>query len=217
MSKKREEPREWPSACITAVSPSRQLPSLIPHRVVVPLADYFVYSNETDGAVHINPNSPAWFRWLDGLTSFSFSGKDGDFLASKQIPAKPGQPAHWMASQQWEEKEYTRDLGQTANLTTSFLEEVAADMEAEVSEKEIGGTGEGDLIYPFLPAWKEPDKRGWNSIRYQCLLTHQQHSHDEKLSGLEPLQGFITSSWEDEGDQFGPWPERKGPWTKSQA
>lgn len=166
MSKKREEPREWPCACITAVSPSRQLPSLIPHRVAVPPADYFVYSNETDGAVSIDPDSPEWFHWLDGLTSFSFSGKDGDFLASKQIPTKPGEPTHWIASQQWEGKEYKRDLGQTEGLTTSYLEEVAYDIELEVSENEIGGTGEGDLIYPFLPAWKERNnKRGWNSIR----------------------------------------------------
>ena len=166
MRKKREEPREFPSACITAMSPNRRLLKPIDPRFATPPADYFLYSNETDDAVYIDPDSPEWFRWLDGLTSFSFSGKDGDFIASKQISTRTGEPAHWMASQQWEDKEYKRDIGQTANLTTSYLEEVAYDIELEVSENEIGGTGEGDLIYPFLPAWKERDhKRGWNSIR----------------------------------------------------
>jgi hypothetical protein len=132
-----------------------------------------LYSNETNDTVWVNPDSPEWFRWLDGLTSFEFDGQDGDFVASKQTSNKPGQAAHWMACQQLADKEYTRDLGQTANLTTSFLEVVAADLEAEVSSKETGGTGEGDLIYPFLAPWKGPSKRGWKSICYQCLLTHQ--------------------------------------------
>lgn len=210
MRKKREEHVELNSACVRAMYPNRQLPRLVGSKLGRPLPDYFLYSNETDDTVWVDPDSPEWFGWLDGLSSFSFSGRDGDFVASKRSPNRPGEPVHWIASQQWEDKEYKRDLGQTENLTTSYLEEIAADIEAEVSEKEIGGTGEGDLIRLFLPAWKGPNKRGWNSIRYQCLLTHQQYSRDERLSDLEPLQGLIASSWEDEGDQFGPW-------TKSQA
>jgi hypothetical protein len=176
MRKKREEPREWPSACITAVSPNRRLLKPVDPRLASPPADYFVYSNETDDTVWVDPDSPEWFRWLDELTSFAFSGKEGEFLASKRTPISPEEPTHWIASQQWENKEYKRDLGQTENLTTSYLEEVAADIEAEVSEKEIGGTGEGDLIQLFLPAWKGPSKRGWKSIRYQCRMPHQMPS-----------------------------------------
>lgn len=174
MIKKREEPVGLHTACITALSPSRRLPRRVDPKFTSPPVTYFLYSNETDDTVQVNPDSPEWFHWLDGLTSFEFDGQDGDFTASKQTSNKPGEATHWIASQQLADKEYTRDLGQTANLTISFLEEVAADLEAEVSSKERGGTGEGDLIYPFLAAWKEPDKRGWKSIRYQCLLTCQQ-------------------------------------------
>jgi hypothetical protein len=174
MRKKREEPVGLHTACITALSPSRRLPRLVNPRFVSPPVTYSLYSNQTNDTVWVNPDSPEWFRWLDGLTSFEFDGQDGDFTASKQTSKKSGKAAYWIASQQWGDKEYTRDLGQTANLTTSFLEEIAADLEAEVSEKEIGGTGEGDLIYLFLPAWKGPGKRGWKSIRYRCLLTYQQ-------------------------------------------
>ena len=174
MRRKREESVELHSACITALSPSRRLPRRVNPRFASPPVTYSLYSNETDDGVWVDPDSPEWFRWLDGLTSFEFDGQDGDFTASKQISGKPGEPACWIASQQWGDKEYTRYLGQTTNLTTSYLEEIAADLEAEVSEKEIGGTGEGDLIYLFLPAWKGPDKRGWKSIHYRCLLTSQQ-------------------------------------------
>jgi len=171
---KREKPIGLHTACIRAVSPNRRLPRLTGPKGGRILPDYFLYSNETGDTVWIDPNSPEWFCWLDGLTSFDFDGRDGDFVASKQSPNSSGEPAHWIASQQWGDKEYKRDLGQTENLTTFYLEEVAADIEAEVSEKEIGGTGEGDLIHLFLPAWKGPDKRRWNSISYQCLLTYQQ-------------------------------------------
>src|SRR5215469_6497316 len=138
MRKKREEPREWPTALIRAVSPNRRLLRRVNSQPRSPSPGYFVYSNETHDTVWIDPDSPEWFHWLEELTSFDFDGKDGDFTAYKQSPKRPGEPTHWIASQQWGEKEYTRDLGQTANLTTSFLEEVAADMEAEVSEKERG-------------------------------------------------------------------------------
>jgi hypothetical protein len=174
MRKKREEPVGLHTACISAVSPNRQLPRrTYPSREHRPRPRYFLYSNETNDTVSVDPNSPEWFRWLDGLTSFEFDGQDGDCEVTKQLPSKSGEPAHWIASQQWGDKEYTRYLGQTANLTTFYLEEVAADIEAEISEKEIGGTGEGDLIFLFLPAWKGPDKRGWSSSRYRCFLTHQ--------------------------------------------
>jgi hypothetical protein len=171
MRKKREEPVELHTACISVVSPNRRLlRHADPSREPRPQPDYFLYSNETNDTVSLDPNSAEWFRWLDGLTSFEFDGQDGDCEVTKQLPSKPGEPAHWIASQQWGDKEYKRYLGQTANLTTSYLEEVAADIEAEVSEKEIGGTGEGDLICLFLPACKGPDQRGWSSIRYRCFL-----------------------------------------------
>ena len=174
MRKRREEPIELHTACIRAVSPNRQLPRLTGPRGGRLLPDYFLYCNETNDTLWwVDPNSPEWFCWLDGLTSFDFDGKDGDFTASKRPPNRPGEVAHWIASQQWGNKEYKRDLGQTENLTTFYLEEVAADIEAEISEKEIGGTGERDLIHLFVPAWKGPDKRAWKSISYRCVLTRQ--------------------------------------------
>lgn len=173
MMKKREEPVELHSACISALSPSRRLPRRVNPRFTSPPVTYSLYSNQTDDTVWVNPDSPEWFRWLDGLTCFEFDGQDGDFIAFKQTSNKPGEAAHWIACQQLADKEYTRDLGPTANLTTFFLEEVAADLETSASSKEREGTGEGDLIYPFLAPWKGPDKRGWKSIRYRCLLTYQ--------------------------------------------
>jgi len=93
MMKKREELIGLHTACIRAVSPSRRLPRLTGPKGGRILPDYFLYSNETDDTVWVDPDTPEWFCWLDGLTSFDFDGRDGDFVAYKQSPNSLGEPA----------------------------------------------------------------------------------------------------------------------------
>jgi len=46
--------------------------------------DYELYQTRDRGALNIVPDSPAWFAWLDQVSSFAFSGKSGHFTARKE-------------------------------------------------------------------------------------------------------------------------------------
>jgi len=40
---------------------------------------------EEEDEIWVTPDSPEWFDWLDGLSSFFFDGKDGDFTATARM------------------------------------------------------------------------------------------------------------------------------------
>jgi hypothetical protein len=164
------------TASITQIATANGLLRVMQPQQAETSSCYVLWSEEQE--VRVTPNSAEWFGWLDGLTSFDFDGKDGDFTAFKETSKKEDEPAHWIAYQKWEDREYKRDLGATSQLTTSYLEEIAADLEEEVATKEIGGTGEGDLRILYMPAWKDTESKWcWNRVRkrtYHCLLTLEQ-------------------------------------------
>lgn len=137
----------------------------------IPLA-YFLESEQ--GEIWLTPNSAEWFDWLNGLASFEFDGVGGDFTACKETPNNSEEAVRWIAFQKWGDNEYQRDLGATNQLTTSYLEAVAIDLEDEVAAHETGGTGASDLHMPYAFTWKKTQSK-WSrkTIRqrtYQCRL-----------------------------------------------
>jgi hypothetical protein len=137
------------------------------------------YYVEVEGKeMRVTPNTTAWFDWLDGLSHFDFDGEEGDFMAQKKVPQKPGEASHWVASRQWGGRSFQRDLGETSQLSMAHLEEIARDFEEAITPDDAGGTGEGDLRIPYVPThWKRREgRRQWKYFRrrtYRCSINDQ--------------------------------------------
>ena len=71
----------------------------------------------------IVPDSPAWFAWLDQVSSFAFSGKSGHYTARKE--AKQRGDRYWYAYLATGEQLTKKYLGKTADLTLARLEHIA--------------------------------------------------------------------------------------------
>ena len=46
-------------------------------------AAYELYQTRDRGVLKIAPESPAWFAWLEQVSSFAFSGQSGRYTARK--------------------------------------------------------------------------------------------------------------------------------------
>ena len=77
----------------------------------------------TEGCSRIVPDSPAWFAWLDQVSSFAFSGKVGHYTARKE--AKQRGDRYWYAYLAMGEQLSKKYLGKTADLTLARLEHIA--------------------------------------------------------------------------------------------
>ncbi|HEX6555398.1 MAG TPA: LuxR C-terminal-related transcriptional regulator [Ktedonobacteraceae bacterium] len=81
-------------------------------------------SEGRDGSsLDIVPESPAWFDWLDQVSSFAFLGKSGHFTARKE--AKQRGDRYWSAYLTTGEQLTKKYLGKTADLTLARLEHIA--------------------------------------------------------------------------------------------
>ena len=56
---------------------------------------YELYETRDREGLRIVPESPAWFAWLDQVSSFAFSGKSGHYTARKE--AKQRGDRYWSA------------------------------------------------------------------------------------------------------------------------
>jgi LuxR family maltose regulon positive regulatory protein len=56
---------------------------------------YELYQTRDRGTLGIVPESPAWFAWLDQVSSFAFVGKGGHYTARKE--AKQRGDRYWSA------------------------------------------------------------------------------------------------------------------------
>ena len=84
--------------------------------------DYFIY-DPVGGGQDFVPDSPEWFLWLAGQTSFHFTGKSEHFTA-RQERKQRGQ-TYWYAYLKARKVRHKRYLGPTRNLTLAKLEETA--------------------------------------------------------------------------------------------
>ncbi len=90
---------------------------------------YELYETRDRGVLKIAPESPAWFAWLDQVSSFAFAGKSGHYTARKE--AKQRGARYWyayLATGQLLTKKY---LGKSVDLILDRLEQVARVLSAD--------------------------------------------------------------------------------------
>src|SRR5262252_5898761 len=111
---------------------------------------YELYQTRDREALRIVPDSPAWFAWLDQVSSFAFVGKSGHYTARKE--AKQRGDRYWsayLATSQHLSKKY---LGKTSNLTLARLEQVAGVLAAEQAASRLAGQEPPPLLSPASTA-----------------------------------------------------------------
>jgi LuxR family maltose regulon positive regulatory protein len=77
----------------------------------------------------IVPDSPAWFAWLEQVSSFAFSGKRGHYTARKEARQRGGR--YWYAYLAEGEQLSKRYLGKSADLSLARLEHIAGMLRAQ--------------------------------------------------------------------------------------
>ncbi len=107
---------------------------------------YELYQTRDRGVLTIAPDSPAWFAWLDQVSSFAFVGKSGHFTARKE--AKQRGDRYWSAYLTTGEQLTKKYLGKTADLALARLERIAEVLDAD----QIISRPPGQARTQFLPA-----------------------------------------------------------------
>ncbi|HEX6551571.1 MAG TPA: LuxR C-terminal-related transcriptional regulator [Ktedonobacteraceae bacterium] len=118
---------------------------------------YELYQTRDRGVLNILPESPAWFAWLDQVTSFAFVGKSGHYTARKE--ARQRGDRYWSAYLATGEHLTKKYLGKTANLTLARLEQVAGVLEAEQIASRLAGQKTPPLLPPASVAQMPPTER----------------------------------------------------------
>ena len=72
---------------------------------------------------------PAWFAWLDSVSSFAFHGLSGSYTARKETKQRGA--LYWYAYRKTQGKLAKKYLGKTADLTLARLEDVAGVLYAD--------------------------------------------------------------------------------------
>jgi LuxR family maltose regulon positive regulatory protein len=84
---------------------------------------YDLYATRTREALRIVPDSPAWFAWLDEVSSFAFFGQGGHYTARKE--ARQRGDRYWSAYLVTGERLTKKYLGKSADLCLARLEDIA--------------------------------------------------------------------------------------------
>ena len=84
---------------------------------------YELYQTRDREGLEIVPDSPAWFAWLDQVSSFAFSGKSGHYTARKETKQRGDR--YWSAYLTTGEHLTKKYLGKTADLSLARLEHIA--------------------------------------------------------------------------------------------
>jgi LuxR family maltose regulon positive regulatory protein len=84
---------------------------------------YELYQTRDRGVLRIVPDSPAWFAWLDQVSSFAFLGKSGHYTARKEVKQRGNR--YWSAYLTTGKQLTKKYLGKTADLTLPRLEHIA--------------------------------------------------------------------------------------------
>ncbi len=106
-----------------------------PSAQVLPLIEYgvqgrYVVICPARGLLALEPDTPAWFAWLETLSSFRFVGHLGRFTAHRELERLP-RPA-WRAHRSIRSHTYNLRLGSTTSLTIATLEQAAATLHAHL-------------------------------------------------------------------------------------
>jgi LuxR family transcriptional regulator, maltose regulon positive regulatory protein len=119
------------------------MPKVASYRLAWSFTDqtYQVQETRDHAQLQIVPESPAWFAWLDQVSSFAFWGKGGHYTARKE--SRPRGEAYWYAYVGAGKKLTKKYLGKTADVTLARLEQVAvalADQEPAPGHAPPSGT-----------------------------------------------------------------------------
>jgi LuxR family transcriptional regulator, maltose regulon positive regulatory protein len=105
---------------------------------------YHLYETRSREVLGTVPDSPAWFSWLEQISSFAFSGKSGHYTARKETRQRGDR--YWYAYLVRGTRLTKRYLGKSADLSLARLEHMAGVLgpqaEAETSLRVFltGGT-----------------------------------------------------------------------------
>jgi LuxR family transcriptional regulator, maltose regulon positive regulatory protein len=92
-------------------------------------AAYELYQTHDRRMLSIVPDSPAWFVWLDQVSSFAFLGKSGHYTARKETKQRGDR--YWYAYLAKGEQLSKKYLGKSADLTLTRLEQIAELLSAQ--------------------------------------------------------------------------------------
>src|SRR5438128_11627101 len=90
---------------------------------------YELSDGQRSGQFHTMIEGPAWFAWLDAVSSFAFHGQSGSFTARKETKQRGAE--YWYAYRKREGTLAKKYLGKTADLTFARLEDVAGALHAD--------------------------------------------------------------------------------------
>src|SRR5882762_1672929 len=86
----------------------------------------------TEQEIAAMPDSPEWFSWLTGLSSFHFKSKHGGHFTARLEKKQRGTEGYWYAYRKANKRQYRQYLGTTDKLTLAHLESTAAEIEKNV-------------------------------------------------------------------------------------
>ncbi len=100
---------------------------------------YWLYGKDEENLqkkLEISPDTPEYFTWLTGLSSFHFKGKGGYFTARRELkPGDEAQGGYWYAYRKAGKRQYKRYLGTTERLTLHRLETIAASIQMDIDHQ----------------------------------------------------------------------------------
>jgi LuxR family transcriptional regulator, maltose regulon positive regulatory protein len=83
----------------------------------------------------LRPGSPAWFIWLDSVSSFAFTSRSGTAFTARKEKLQRG-ASYWYGYRSLQGKTVKRYIGRTADLSLAHLEEVALRLSSTAKQKE---------------------------------------------------------------------------------
>jgi hypothetical protein len=116
-------------SAVEALHPTEKRVPLIPLIERTAKGSYVLISPK-EGELHITPDSSEWFAWLASLSSFRFVGKCGRFSARRGFNRRPNRS--WYAQRAIHQKNYSKYIGVSENVTIGRLENISAQFQSYV-------------------------------------------------------------------------------------
>ena len=100
--------------------------------------DTLVYSQD-EQEIRLEVGTPAWYEWLNKVTTFAYTSEQGSFTARKEQAGNRRGGRYWKAYRKRQGKLYRAYLGKSEELTLERLRRVAASLPGNVETSSAGG------------------------------------------------------------------------------